>query len=61
LSHRFAVAFVVRGPAVGGEDDELNEQGNRTDETAAISLALDAIRRVANANKSFDATHPSPP
>jgi tetratricopeptide (TPR) repeat protein len=57
--HRQAVAILDRSLGATRRK-RLNEQGERTDEAAAISLALDAIRRVVNANKGVDATHPSP-
>src|SRR5262249_11061276 len=56
--HSRAVAILDRSLGATRRD-KLNEQGNRTDETAAISLALDAIRRVIDSN-SVDATPPSP-
>jgi tetratricopeptide (TPR) repeat protein len=57
--HRQAVAILDRSLGTTRRK-RLNEQGERTDEAAAISLALDAIRQVANANKGVDPTHPSP-
>jgi hypothetical protein len=40
------------------DSPELNEQGKRTDESPR-SHALDAIRRVVDANINHDATHSS--
>jgi predicted ATPase/class 3 adenylate cyclase/tetratricopeptide (TPR) repeat protein len=53
--HRQAVAILDRSLGATRRN-KLNEQGERTDEDAAISLALDAMRRVADANSAVDAT-----
>jgi predicted ATPase/class 3 adenylate cyclase/tetratricopeptide (TPR) repeat protein len=57
--HRQAVATLDRSLGATRRK-KLNEQGERTDEDAAISLALDAIRRAANPHDNIDATQPSP-
>jgi predicted ATPase/class 3 adenylate cyclase len=56
--HRQAVAILDRSLGATRRK-KLNEQGERTDEDAGISLALDAIRRAANPNNSVDAAHSS--
>lgn len=56
--HRQAVEILDR--SLGDtRRKNLNEQGERTAEDAAISLALDAIRRVTNANSNTDTTRAS--
>ena len=56
--HREAVAFLDRSLGVTRRKT-LNEQGERTHEDGAISLALDAIRGVVD-SASVNATQPSP-
>jgi predicted ATPase/class 3 adenylate cyclase len=56
--HRQAVAIIDTSLGATRRKN-LNEQGERTEEDAAISLALDAIRRAANTNDRVDATRPS--
>jgi predicted ATPase/class 3 adenylate cyclase/tetratricopeptide (TPR) repeat protein len=56
--HRQAVASLDRSLGATRRK-KLNEQGERTDEDGAISLALDAIRGVVDSN-SVDAKQPSP-
>jgi tetratricopeptide (TPR) repeat protein len=56
--HRRAVE-ILDGSLGETRRKKLTEQGERTDEDAAISLALDAIRRVADVNNGVDATRPS--
>jgi tetratricopeptide (TPR) repeat protein len=56
--HRQAVANLDRSLGATRRK-KLNEQGERTDEDAAISLALDAMRGVADAHSTVDAAPPS--
>src|SRR5262249_21358168 len=57
--HRQAVKILDR--SLGDtRRKKLTEQGRRTDEDAAISLALDAICRITDANGNADTTHPAP-
>jgi predicted ATPase/class 3 adenylate cyclase len=56
--HRQAIAIL--DASLGGiRRKKLNEQGERTDEDTAISLALDAIRRVVDANINLEAKQQS--
>jgi predicted ATPase/tetratricopeptide (TPR) repeat protein len=56
--HRQAIAILDRSLGASRRK-KLNEQGERTDEDAAISLALDAIRRVVDVDINLEATYPS--
>ena len=56
--HRHAVAVLDRSLGATRRK-KLNQQGERTDEDAAISLALEAVHRVVDAKVDLGATHPS--
>jgi hypothetical protein len=57
--HRQAVAILDRSLGAT-QRKKLNEHSERTDEDAAISLALDAIRRVVDATINVEAARPTP-
>jgi hypothetical protein len=55
--HRQAVAALDTSLGAARRN-KLNEQGQRMDENAAISFALDAIKRAVTTDDNADTTHP---
>jgi hypothetical protein len=57
--HRKAVASLDTSLGAA-QRKKLNERGQRMDEDAAISFALDAIRRLVGTDDNVTTTHPPP-